>query len=183
MKHVKGWDKEEDDYALFTSQSNKKKAKKDNFWHLKTFGVVLTDLQRRWDKEIHELKDMSMHCTENGKTNSELDEKEVMDLCSKNRTTTSELHNGEESTKQESQDTVESKTIARLESKNRPENDNQVTETEEIELVMICWENSEDSPGKEPYKETDDKEEKPDKETQKPREEEEHVNSTLHTGN
>ena len=28
MKHVKGWDKEEDDYALFTSQSNKEKPKK-----------------------------------------------------------------------------------------------------------------------------------------------------------
>ena len=28
MKHVKGWDKEEDYYALFTSQSNKKKPKK-----------------------------------------------------------------------------------------------------------------------------------------------------------
>ena len=28
MKHVKGWDKEEDDYVLFTSQSNKKKPKK-----------------------------------------------------------------------------------------------------------------------------------------------------------
>ena len=28
MKHVKGWDKEEDDYDLFTSHSNKKKYKK-----------------------------------------------------------------------------------------------------------------------------------------------------------
>ena len=28
MKHVKGWDEEEDDYALFTNQSNKKKLKK-----------------------------------------------------------------------------------------------------------------------------------------------------------
>ena len=28
MKHVEGWDEEEDDYALFTSQSNKKKPKK-----------------------------------------------------------------------------------------------------------------------------------------------------------
>ena len=27
MKHVKGWDKEEDDYALFASQSNKNKPK------------------------------------------------------------------------------------------------------------------------------------------------------------
>ena len=28
MKHVKGWNEEEDDYALFTSQSNRKKPKK-----------------------------------------------------------------------------------------------------------------------------------------------------------
>ena len=28
MKHVKGWDKEEDDYALFISQFHKKKPKK-----------------------------------------------------------------------------------------------------------------------------------------------------------
>ena len=28
MKHAKGWGEEEDDYALFTSQSNKKKSKK-----------------------------------------------------------------------------------------------------------------------------------------------------------
>ena len=28
MKHVKGWDEEEDDYALFTSQSNKKSPRK-----------------------------------------------------------------------------------------------------------------------------------------------------------
>ena len=126
---------------------------------------------------------MSTHCTENGKTNGELDGKEIIDLCSKNWTTTSELHNGEESTKEECRDTVESKTIARLESKNRPEKDNQVAETEEIKVLMICWENSEDSLGKEPYEETDSKEEKPDKETQKPRDEEEHVDSTLHTGN
>ena len=31
MKHVKGWDEKEDDYALFTSQSNKKSPSK----HLK----------------------------------------------------------------------------------------------------------------------------------------------------
>ena len=28
MKHVKGWDEEEENYALFTSQSNKKKPNK-----------------------------------------------------------------------------------------------------------------------------------------------------------
>ena len=37
--------------------------------------------------------------------------------------------------------------------------------------------------GKEPYKETDGKEKKPVEETQKPKDEEEHLNSTLHMGN
>ena len=58
-----------------------------------------------------------------------------------------------------------------------------MNETAEIEVVMMCWENLEDPLGKEPCKETDDKEEKPDEEMQKPKDEEEHVDSTLHTGN
>ena len=58
-----------------------------------------------------------------------------------------------------------------------------MAETEEIKVVMMCCENSEDSLGKERYKETYDKEGKPDKEMQKPKDEEEHVDSTLHTGN
>ena len=36
----------------------------DNFWHLKTFEVVLTNLLRRWDERIHKQKDMSTHCME-----------------------------------------------------------------------------------------------------------------------
>ena len=63
----------------------------DIFWHLKTFGAVLADLQRRQDEEIHEQKDMSLYCIENGKTNRELDGREVIDLCSKNWTTTSKF--------------------------------------------------------------------------------------------
>ena len=63
---------------------------------------------------------MSMHCTENSKIN-EMDGIEVIDLCSESQTKTSEFHNGKECTKQESQDKMKSKKIARLESKNRPE--------------------------------------------------------------
>ena len=48
---------------------------------------------------------------------------------------------------------------------------------------MMCWENSKGSPGKEPYQETDDQEERAGKEMQKLKDEEGHVNSTLHTGN
>ena len=93
----------------------------DNFWHLKTFEAVLTKLQRRWDKVIHKQKDMPTHCTENSKINDEKDGKEVIDMCSENQITTSELHDGEESTKQESQYKMKSKTITRMEGKNRPE--------------------------------------------------------------
>ena len=36
------------------------------------------------------------------------------------------------------------KTIGRLESKHRTKQDNQVAETEENEIAMMCWENVED---------------------------------------
>ena len=124
-----------------------------------------------------------MHCTENSEINDEMDGKEVVDLCSENQTTTSELHDGEESTKQESRDKMKSTTITRLESRNRPEKDNQMDESDENKTAMMCWENLEDSPGKEPHKESDDKGKKPVEEMQKPKDEEEHVNSTLHMGN
>ena len=39
-----------------------------------------------------------------------------------------------------------------------PEKDNQVAEIKENETAMMCWENLEDSPGKEPCEETDDEE-------------------------
>ena len=112
-----------------------------------------------------------------------MDAKEVIDLCSKNKTKTSEIHDGEESTKQESQDRVKSKTITRLESKNRPGKDNQIAESEENETVMMCWENLEDSPGKEPHKDSENKGKKSVEEMQKSKDEEEHVDSTLHMGN
>ena len=58
-----------------------------------------------------------------------------------------------------------------------------MAESEENETVMMCWENLDDSPEKEPYKETDNEEKKLVKEMHKPKDEEEHVYSTLHTDN
>ena len=78
---------------------------------------------------------------------------------------------------------MEIKTFARLESKTKTEKDNQAAEAEGNKTVMMFWENLEDSPGKQPYEETDDDEDKPVQETQKPKDEEEHVTSALHTGN
>ena len=96
--------------------------------------------------------------------------------------TTSELCKGGESRKLVNCNTEESKTIARLESENRPEENHQVEETEEDKVVMMCWENSEGSLVEEPNKETDNQEGRDDNEMQKPKDEEAHVDSTLHTG-
>ena len=60
----------------------------------------------------------------------------------------------------------ESKTITRLESKNRTEKDHKAEETEEIEAVMMCWETSEGSLVEEPNKETDNQEGRADNEMQ-----------------
>ena len=103
----------------------------DNFWHHRTFEAVLANFQRSCDEEIHEQENMALHSTENDKSNGKLDEKDVINLCSESRTTTSEISKGEESRKQESYNTEESKTITRLESKNRPEKDHQAEETDE----------------------------------------------------
>ena len=140
----------------------------DNFWHLKTFEAVLTNLQRRWDKVIDEQRDVSTHCRENSELNIKFDGKEVIDLCSKTKTTTSELHNGGESTKQERQDKIKSKTISRMESKHRSEKDKQTAESEENKTAMMSWENVVDCPGKEPHEESDDEGKKPIQKMKKP---------------
>ena len=155
----------------------------DNFWLLKTFEAVLTDLQRRWDEGIHEQKDMSMHCTENSKINDEMSGVEVIDLCSENQTTNSELYKGKESTKQESRDKMKSKTFARMESKNRPGKGKPTAESEENKTAVICWGNLKDSPGKEPHVESDNEGKKSVEKMQNSKDEEEQVNSTLYTGN
>ena len=58
-----------------------------------------------------------------------------------------------------------------------------MTESEENKTVMMCWENVKDSLGKEPHKESDNEGKKSIKNTQKLRDEEEHVDSTLSMGN
>ena len=77
----------------------------------------------------------------------------------------------------------ESKTITRLKSVNRPKKDYQAVETEKDEVAMMFWENSEGSLVEDPNKKTDDQGGRAEDKIQKPKDEEEHVNSILHTGN
>ena len=48
---------------------------------------------------------------------------------------------------------------------------------------MMCWENLKDSQGKEPHIESENEGEKSVKKMQKPKDEEEHVEPSLNTGN
>ena len=50
---------------------------------------------------------------------------------------------------------MKSKTITRMESRNRPEKDKLTAENEENETAMMCWENLKDSMGKEPHEESE----------------------------
>ena len=102
-----------------------------------------------------------MHCTEHSKINNEMDGIEVIDLCSESQTKNSELHEGKESTKQESQDKMKTNTVTRMKSKNRPRKGKPTAESEENKTAMICWDDLKDSLGKEPYIESENEGEKP----------------------
>ena len=124
-----------------------------------------------------------MYCTENSKIDKKMDGVEVIDLCSASWTKNGEQDKGKESTKQESQDKIKTNTIIRMKDKNRPRKGNPTTENEENETAMMCWEALNDSLKKEPRKESDKEGEKPIKKMQQQKDEEEHVEPTLNTGN
>ena len=58
-----------------------------------------------------------------------------------------------------------------------------MTENEENETAMMCWEALNDSPRKEPHEESENEGEKPVETTQKQKDQEEHVEPTLNKGN
>ena len=93
------------------------------------------------------------------------------------------VHEGKESTKQESRDRMKSTTITRIESKNRPGKGKPTAESEENEIAMMCWENLKDSPGKEPHEESDNEGKKPVEKMQNSKDEEQQDDPTLYTGN
>ena len=57
----------------------------DNLCHHKTFESVKSNLRNMWLEGIQELENVRMHCTDDDKNNNEMDEIEVIDLCSVSR--------------------------------------------------------------------------------------------------
>ena len=133
----------------------------DVFWHQKTFESVLTNLRKMWKEGIHELKNTSMYCTENGEINDKMDRVEVINLCSVSQTKNDACSKGKESAKQESQAKMKTDATDRMEDENRPIKSKSTTKNEEAETTMMCWEAMNDFPKKEPRKEPENEEEKP----------------------
>ena len=88
---------------VFISQI-KNMIESDNFWHRKMFESVMSNLQNTWMEGILELQNAHMHCTNNDKNNNEMDDVEVIDLCSVSQSNNEMFTEGKEKAKQESQD-------------------------------------------------------------------------------
>ena len=76
----------------------------DNLWHYKTFESVKSDLRNMWSEGIQELENARIHCTNDDENNNEMEEIEVIDLCSVSRCRNDAISEGKESIMQESQD-------------------------------------------------------------------------------
>ena len=74
-------------------------------------------------------------------------------------------------------------TMDKMEDELRTNMSKSTTKNEEVQVVMMCWEATNNFPEEEPHKEPEKVEKKPVKKMEKPKHEEEHVEPTLNIGN
>ena len=155
----------------------------DSFCHYQTFESVKSDLQNMWSEGIQELENARMHCTDDDENNNEMDEIEVIDLCSVSQYGNDTISEGKESAMQESQDKSKhdetNKKIAKL----KTVRDESTIKKDNVESVMMCWESTENLAKEEPREEPEEVANKLVETTEKQKHEEEHDEPTLHTGN
>ena len=155
----------------------------DNFWHRKTFESVMSDLWNMWMERIRELENTHMHCTNDDNNNSEMDGVEIIDLCSVSQSKNEAQVEGEESTKQESQDKSKHDAADKMEDELRTRKSNSTIKIEEVKATAMRWESMNNFPEEEPLKEPEKAEKKPIEKMENLKHEEEHVKPTLNKGN
>ena len=115
----------------------------DNFCHHKTFESVKSNLRNMWSEGIQELENACTRCTDDDKNNNEMDEIEVIDLCSVSRCGNDTTSEGKESAMQESQDKLKhdetNKKVAEL----KTVRDKSTTKKYNVGSAMMCWESTE----------------------------------------
>ena len=122
----------------------------DNFCHYQTFESVKRDLRNMWLEGIQELENARSHCTNNDENNNEMEEIEVIDLCSVSRCENDPIPEGEESTIQESQDRSKHDETDRKLEEFTTVRDNTTTKKGNVESAMMCWEPIENLEEEEP---------------------------------
>ena len=110
----------------------------DVLWHHKMFESVLSNLWNMWMEGIHKLENASMYCTNNAQNDDEMDEIEVIDLCSISQTKNEARGKGKESAKQESEDKMKSDATNRMEDEIRTKKSKSMTKNKEVKTVMMC---------------------------------------------
>ena len=154
----------------------------DNFSHYQTFESVKRDLRNMWSEGIQELENARSHCTNDDENNNEMEEIEVIDLCSVSRCENDPIPEGEESAMQESQDRSKHDETDRKLDEFTTVRDDPTTKKDNVESAMMCWEPMENLEEKEPRDEQEKKANMLVETTEKQKHEEEHVGPTLVTG-
>ena len=155
----------------------------DNFCHHKTFESVKSNLRNMWSEGIQELENVHMRCTDDDENNNEMDEIEVIDLCSVSRCGNDMISEGKESAMQESQDKLKHDEANKKVAKLKTVRDKSTTKKDNVESAMMCWESTESLVEKEYHEEPEKMASKLVETTEKQKHEEEHVEPTLNTGN
>ena len=112
----------------------------DNFWHLRTFKLVISDPRNMWMEGIQELENSCMYCTNNDENNNEMDGVEVIDLCSVSQSKNDTLSEEKESAEQESWDKSEHDGTDKMETKLKTMENDPMTRNDKVESAMICRE-------------------------------------------
>ena len=170
-------------YHLVTISQIINMIESDNFCHHKTFESVKSNLRNMWSEGIQELENAHMRCTDDDENNNEMDEIEVIDLCSVSRCRNDTISEGKDSAMQESQDKSKhdetNKKVAEL----KTVRDESTTKKDNVESAMMCWESTESLAEKEHREEPEKMANKLVETMEKQKHEEEHVEPTLNTGN
>ena len=155
----------------------------DNFCHHQTFESVKRDLRNMWSEGIQELENARTHCTNDDENNNEMEEIEVIDLCSVSRCENNSIPEGKEIEMQESQDRSKHDETDRKLDEFTTVRDDPTTKKDNVESAMMCWEPIENLEEEEPRDGQEEKANMLVETTEKQKHEEEHVGPTLATGN
>ena len=120
----------------------------DNFCHHKTFESIKSNLLNMWSEGIKDLENACTRCTDDDENNNEMDEIEVIDLCSVSQCGNDMISEGKESAMQESQDKSKHNETNKKVAELKTVRDELTTKKDNVESVMMCLESTESLAGK-----------------------------------